>query len=107
MIYTFEDVEILVKQLATEGSPPEMITEFIESWMGTYECVKREFGDDVKEVLLEILGPYLYGFSRVMSKKVGLMGFIFDAPLDEMPLYINSEIQWQAAISLWRIAIEK
>ena len=41
------------------------------------------------------------------NKKGGPIEFIFKTSLDEMPVYMESEIEWQVVISLWRLAIDK
>lgn len=107
MTYTLADAESLAKTLASHNcTDTDIIQSQTEIWLSTFNEVKEEF-DDIKEIILEMLGPYHYGFSRQQFKENGLIDLIFNTPLDEMPLYISSEFEWQAVISLWRLSIDK
>lgn len=107
MTYTLSDVEFLAQKIATHNLPyPEYVQDTIDIWMNTLEGVKKEC-EDINEMILQLMGPYFTGFNREISKQEGMTDLIFNMPLDEMPLYISSEIEWQAVISLWRLAIDK
>lgn len=108
MKYTFKDIKYLINIIAIhESKDISLIQDYIGIWEETLNHLIDEFKENIKEIILEILGPYLYGFNRKQSKNEGLTDMIFDISLNEMPLYINSEKEWQIVISQWRLAINK
>jgi len=107
MDFSFKDLEILAETIATYKCESDLIVQDkIDSWMNVLEDLKKKYAD-VKEVISDMLADQ-YGLCREQcNKKEGPINFIFNTPLQEMPPYINSEIEWQAVVSLWRLAIDK
>lgn len=100
--YTFKDVRALASELSHYFKDPD-----VGMWLEVAEGVKKEFSD-TKEMILELLGPYVFTFTREYSKKIGLTDLIFNTPVKLMPLYIGSEDRpWEMVVARWRLTIQK
>ncbi len=107
MTYTSIDLEFLARTIATYGCESNLILQDkIESWMNVLKDIKKKF-TDTGEIISDMLADQFGLDRRQCYEKGGPIDLIFNTPLDEMPLYTDSEIEWQVIISLWRIAIEK
>lgn len=107
MNYTLTDIERLAETIAVHECESDLILQDkIDSWKNVLEDIKKKT-TNIKEIISDMLADQ-YGLCRKQcNKKGGPIDFIFNTPLDEMPVYIYSEIEWQAVISLWRLAIDK
>lgn len=99
--YNLKDVRILVKEIAFYYDDPDL-----KCWFDTLNNIKEEFSE-IKEIILELLGPYVFSFTREFSKKIGLTDLIFNTPIKMMPLYIESKNSWEQIVARWRLSIEK
>jgi len=101
VIYTFKDIQALATEIALYFNDKD-----IETWQGIIKEIRKEFSD-IKEIILELLGPSVFSFTREYCKKIGLTDLIFETPVKMMPAYIESENPWETVIARWRLAIQK
>jgi hypothetical protein len=99
--YTFKDVKTLTLEVAHYFNDKD-----IETWLEIVKKIKEEFSD-IKEIILEFLGPSVFSFTREYSKKIGLTDLIFETPVKMMPAYIESENAWEVVVARWRLSIQK
>lgn len=101
--YTENDVRALAEEinLVVHGGSNASL------WHETIEDIKIDFPNNIKEMILDLIGPYLYGFTREYMVKCGLHDLIFNQPVRMMPLYIGSEDEWEQIVARWRLGIEK
>lgn len=100
--YTFKDVQALADEIALYFHDKDT-----QSWHETVDKIKEEYSE-IKEIILEFLGPYVFAFNREFSKKIGLTDLIFNTPIEKMPLYIGSEDEpWDMIVARWRLSIQK
>lgn len=106
MKYTLEDLEILATLIGS------YFKDTSNNWILLLKTLKDEYKNlsydkKVKQIILEILGPYCFGFNEETMKLQGIYDFIYSTPLNQMPLYISSGKGWESIISKWRLSIEK
>jgi hypothetical protein len=99
--YTFKDAQALALEVAHYYNDKD-----IETWLEIVRKIKKEFSD-IKEIILEFLGPSVFAFTREYSKKIGLTDLIFETPVKMMPVYIESENAWEVVVARWRLSIQK
>ena len=99
--YTYDDVKDLAREVTLCLHDKDE-----NRWIKIVESIKEEFSD-VKEMILEFLGPSLYAFTREHSKKIGLTDLIFKTPLKMMPLYVGSKHEWEVIVARWRLGLQK
>jgi len=107
MTYTSTDIESFAEIMATHKCESNSILQdMVKLWVETLNEIKEEYKDN-KEIISQLMWEK-YGLCQYQcDKKEGPINLIFNTPLDDMPLYINSKVEWQAVISLWRLAIDK
>jgi len=107
MTYTDSDIESLAETMAAyKCESNSILQDMIKLWVETFNEIKEEY-KDTKGVISQLMWEK-YGLCQYScDKKDGPINLIFNTPLHDMPLYMNSEIEWQAVISLWRLAIDK
>ena len=99
--YRFKDAQALALEVAHYFYDKD-----IETWLGIVRKIKKEF-PDIKETILEFLGPSVFSFSREYSKKIGLIDLVFETPVKMMPAYIESDNPWEMVVARWRLSIQK
>jgi hypothetical protein len=100
--YTLEDAKALAVEVANYYKDNE-----ISTWLDIIDTGMKEFANDIKEVILDLLGPYTFSFTREFSKKIGLTDLVFETPVKMMPVYIESENPWETVVARWRLSIQK
>ena len=108
--YTSEDVKALAVELThffTVAGPQENPDNNVKFWLEVVDEIKKEYSE-IKEVILELLGPSVFSFTREFSKHIGLTDLIFNTPVKLMPLYIGSNDRpWEMVVARWRLTIQK
>jgi len=99
--YTFDDVKVLTREIAHYFRDKDT-----KVWLDVAYSVKEEFSE-VKEMILELIGPYTFTFTRKFSKKIGLTDLIFNTSVRMMPVYIESKNDWEKVVARWRMTIQK
>ena len=101
--YTFKDVQALAKEVAHYYNDSD-----VDCWLDTVNKIREKEFSEIKEIILEFLGPYVFTFTREFSKKIGLTDLIFETSVKLMPLYIEStERPWEMVVARWRLTIQK
>ena len=111
-IYTIEDIRILA-QIYSENIIEYLSKKEIEQYGGafSYTDLMETIIKDKKlpgASLMEFLGAYESVVYDEKSSKV-LHDFLFETPIEEMPLHINDEgtLLWQNRVATWRLKINK
>lgn len=102
--YTFKDVKALAVEIANFFQAKNK--KDFKFWFEIVDEIKKEFASP-KEVILELLGPSVFSFTREISKKIGLTDLIFYTPADVVPLYLGTEKDWEKIVVKWRLNIQK
>lgn len=100
--YTMKDVKALAIEIAVFCNDHKNL----EVWIKVVDNIKKEF-TETKEIILELLGPSFFAFSRETCEKIGLTDMIFETPVKMMPLYIESQNDWETIVARWRLTIDK
>lgn len=107
MTYTTVEIESLAQMMGTHKCVSESILpDMIDLWMETLREIKEEFKNN-KEIISQLMFEKYGLCQNQCDQKNGPIDMAFNTPLDEMPIHISSKIEWQAVISLWRLAIDK
>ena len=72
------------------------------------EVITDAEGAPIKSIM-QFLGSYVLSISEIEALK-SMGPFIFDEPLEEMPLYVNEHdgvLPWKTIVARWRLAIGK
>lgn len=112
--YTFEDIDVLAQ--IYQNTIPKLNMEAYN--LDTSHINAFNYHNQIKEIikekktpsatLMEFLGAYESAVNDPASKEF-LHKFLFEEPLDEMPLFISSkgEKTWKDMVSIWRLKIGK
>ena len=102
--FTMKDVKALATEIAIFFNSNN--DKDVAVWLEIVRNIRKEY-PEIKEIILELLGPYVFSFPREACKKIGLTDLIFETSLEEMPLYLESENKWELIVARWRLAIDK
>ena len=100
MTYTLKDVKQLAEIIATHNCPDGIVGEELDTWSSVFKDAKEESDGDINKTILRLF--FHNGFECPELEKM-----IFETPLDNIPLYLTSETEWEMIVALWRLAIDK
>ena len=90
----------LVGHVRDSNGWPEFIKDQIEKYKDlSYRMM-------VKEILTDLV-YHCFGIYCESPRFKLTQEFLFKKPLQEMPLYINSEKSWERLFSQWRLSIDR
>lgn len=111
--YSFDEIDILTQiyqeSITTFSVDPDGYDNIIE--IDYYPKLIQSIIEEKKvpsAVLMEFLGAYESAVSNLESKQY-LHDFLFEKPIDDMPLFICSEGDktWENMVAAWRLKIGK
>ncbi len=103
--YTTKELSVLaeligqVRSLEFNGWP-----EFVKNALKEYKALP--YREKIKKTLIDVLF-HGFGVYHESPRFKQAQEFLYEKGLQDMPLYINSENNWERVVSLWRLSIER
>ena len=103
--YSFKDTKRLVYAIFEYFKTEDL--NILKDWLEVFYVELKDHRGDIKETIIEIMGPYFTGSPTKSKKTEEIIDLIFNKPLSDMLLYLESDMIWQTVVAQWRLTINK